>query len=39
MFRNRRLNNHINKIHEKALRIVYQYYNPLLRNVLEMSAS
>ena len=27
MFDNRKLNNHINRIHERALRIVYQDYN------------
>ena len=38
MFHSRRLNNRINHIHERALRIIYQVTIPLLKNYLEKMA-
>ena len=38
MFHSRRLNNRINHIHERALRIIYQVTIPLLKNYLEKTA-
>ena len=34
MFHNQKLNNYINRIHERALRIVYQDHNPTLDELL-----
>ena len=39
MFHSRRLNNRINHIHERALRIIYQVTIPLLKNYLEKIGS
>ena len=36
MFHNRALNNRINKIHERALRLVYQNKNLSFRELLEL---
>ena len=33
-FRSRKLNNHINWIHKKALRILFQYHNPMFEDLL-----
>ena len=39
MFHNRALNNRINKIHERALRLVYQNKNLSFRELLELDNS
>ena len=39
MFHNRKLNNHINRIHERALRIVYQDHNSTFEELLTENGS
>ena len=39
MFHNRKLNNHINRIHERALRIVYQDHNSTFEELLAKDGS
>ena len=39
MFHNRKLNNHINHIHEKALRIAYQDHNSTFNELLAKDGS
>ena len=39
MFHNRKLNNHINRIHERALRIAYQYHNSTFNELLAKGGS
>ena len=39
MFHNRQLNNHINRIHERALRIVYQDHNSTFDKLLAKDGS
>ena len=39
MFQNRRLNNHINRIHERALRSVYQDHNLTFEQLLSKDGS
>ena len=39
MFHNRKLNNHINRIHERALRIVYQNKNSPFEELLAKDGS
>ena len=39
MFHNRKLNNHINRIHERALRIVYQDHNSTFEELLAKDRS
>ena len=38
-FHNRKLNNHINRIHERALRIVYQDHNSTFEELLAKDGS
>ena len=39
MFHSRRLNNHINHIHERDLRIIYQDYNSSLKDLVRKDSS
>ena len=39
MFVNGKLNNHINRIHERALRIAYQDYNSMFNELLVQDGS
>ena len=39
MFQQRKLNNHINRIHERALRIVYQDHNSTFEKLLSKDSS
>ena len=39
MFHNRKLNNYINRIHERALRIVYQDHNSMFDELLAEGGS
>ena len=39
MFHNRKLNNHINRIHERALRIAYQDHNSTFNELLAKDGS
>ena len=39
MFHSRRLNNHINHIHERDLRIIYQDYNSSLKHLVRKDSS
>ena len=39
MFHNRKLNNYINRIHERALRIVYQDHNSMFEELLAKDGS
>ena len=39
MFHNRKLNNHINRIHERALRIVYRDHNSMFDELLAEGGS
>ena len=39
MFHNRKLNNHINRIHERALRIIYQDDNSTFEELLAKDGS
>ena len=39
MFHNRKLNNHINRIHERALRIAYQDHNSTFKELLAKDGS
>ena len=39
MFHNRKLNSHINRIHERVLRIVYQDHNSMFEELLEKKNS
>ena len=39
MFRNRKLNNHINPIHERALRIAYQDHNSTFNELIAKEGS
>ena len=39
MFHSRRLNNRINHIHQRALRIIYQDYNSSLKELLRKDSS
>ena len=39
MFYNRKLSNHINRIHERALRIAYQDHNSTLNELLSQDGS
>ena len=39
MFHNRKLNDHINRIHERALRIIYQGHNSMFNELLAKEGS
>ena len=39
MFHNRKLNNHINDIHKKPLKIVFQDHNPTFQELLAKDSS
>ena len=39
MFHNRKLNNHINRIHERSVRIVYQAHNSTFEELLAKDGS